>query len=452
MFALRTAFAALAGAGFLLFATVASAVGEDWPRWRGPRGDGTWNAPTVPAEWPEGGPPVVWQTPLGPGFSGISVADGRVYTMDRLKDSQEERVVCFDERTGELLWEHRYAADYKGLDYDKGPRCTPTIHDGRVYTLGAVGHVLCLDAASGKVLWSKDLVKDHKAKLTEWGFASSAVIDGERVIIHAGIQPGGSYIAYDRKTGDEIWRGGDDAHGYGTPILIEHAGARQLIGWTPKHIVGLDPESGKILWQFPYEVTYGVSIATPIFHEGTVLVCGYWHGSKAIKLGERPGDAELLWEENRYTRGLMDQPLYKDGYVYLLDKQHGIVAFELSKGEKLWTDDNKLTPRGRNPQVSMVWLNNTNPTRQRGSGRGTGRAICLNAQGELILIRLSPQGLTEYSRAKIVGETWAHPAYAGNHCFARDDEKLVCVRIGELNGAQGERGASQQGERGASAP
>ena len=406
------------------------AAAEDWPRWRGPRGDGTWNAPVVPERWPEGGLPVVWKAPLGPGYSGISVAGGRVFTMDRLKDSQEERIVCFDERTGQLVWEHRYVADYKGLDYDKGPRCTPTVHEGRVYTLGAVGHVFCLDATSGKVLWSQDLIQEHKNKLTEWGFGSSVVIDGPRAIIHAGVQPGGSYIAYDRLTGQELWRGGDDPHGYGTPIVIEHAGVRQLVGWTPKHVVGFDITSGKLLWKYPYDVTYGVSIATPIFHDGIVLVCGYWHGSKAIKLGAEPHEAELLWEDNRYTRGLMDQPLCKDGYVYLLEKQHGIVAFELAKGEKLWTDENKLHPRDRNPQVSMVWLN-TNPKREQGSEPGSGRAICLNAQGELILIRLSPSGLTEDSRVKVIGQTWAHPAYAGNCCFARDDERIVCVRIAE---------------------
>jgi outer membrane protein assembly factor BamB len=346
--------------------------------------------------------------------------------MDRLKDSEEERIVCLNTHTGELLWEHRYAADYKGLDYDKGPRCTPTFDEGRVYTLGAVGHVHCLDAASGKVLWSKDIIKENKSKLTEWGFGSSVVIDGQRAIVHAGVQPGGCYIAYDRLTGEELWRGGDDPHGYGTPIVIEHAGTRQLVGWTPKHILGLDITSGKELWKYPYDVTYGVSIATPIFQDGIVLVCGYWHGSKAIKLGDKPTDAELLWEENRFTRGLMDQPLCRDGYVYLLEKQHGTVCFELAKGEKIWTDEHKLHPRDRNPQVSMVWLNES-PERQHGSGR----AICLNAQGELILIHLSPAGLTEVSRAKIIGNTWAHPAYAFHYCIARDDEKIVCVRIAE---------------------
>ena len=111
--------------------------------------------------------------------------------------------------------------------------------------------------------------------------------------------------------------------------------------------------------------------------------------------------------------------------VYLLDKQHGIVAFELAKGQMLWTDDNRLTPRARNPQVSMVWLGNSDPA----GSDAIDRAICLNEKGELILIRLTPQGLTEDSRAKILGDTWAHPAYAGEHCYARDDERIVCVRL-----------------------
>ena len=395
------------------------ACAEDWPRWRGPRGDGTWQAPNIPDTFPSGGPPIVWKQPIGPGYSGISVADGRVCTLDRPKDSGQERIVALDASSGELLWQHAYDAIYDGLDYDKGPRCTPTVHDGRVYTLGAVGHVFCLDATNGKVLWSKDLVKDHAAKLPMWGFSASPVIDGDLVIIHAGLEPGGTYVAYDRRTGQEIWRGGDDPAGYGTPVVIEHAGLKQMIGWTPKHILALRLDNGHLLWQVPYEVTYGVSIATPLVRDDIVLVCGYWHGSKAIKLGNMPDSAELLWEENRYLRGIMDPPLYRDGHVYLLDKQHGIVAFKLTDGQKLWTDENKLTPRDRNPQVSMVWLGDSD------------RAICLNAKGELILIRLTPEGLTELSRAKILGDTWAHPAYAGKFAYARDDEQIVCVRLAD---------------------
>jgi outer membrane protein assembly factor BamB len=392
------------------------AGGEDWPRWRGPRGDGTWQAPPLPQTWPPGGPRRLWRVDIGPGYSGIAVAQGRVFTMDRPRGSDDERIVCFDAATGQLLWEHRYHAPYGDLDYGKGPRSTPTWDRGRLYTLGAVGHLHCLDAATGRVLWSKDLVRQERAVIPQWGLAASPVVEGTSVIVHAGL-PGGCFAALDAATGQWTWRSGDDPAGYSTPIVIEHAGVRQLVGWTPKHVVGLDVRDGRLLWQIPYEVTYGVSIASPIYHQGIVLVCGYWEGSKAIALGAEPDQARLLWEENRFLRGLMDPPLFRDGYVYLLDKQHGLVAFQIARGEKLWTDGHRLTPRDRNPQVSMVWLGASN------------RAICLNSQGELILVELTPQGLTEQARAPIVGRTWAHPAYAGTVAYARDDEQLVAVEL-----------------------
>lgn len=392
------------------------ACGEDWPRWRGARGDGTWRAPAEVTGWPPGGPRRLWRAEVGPGYSGICVAQGRVYTMDRPTRSEDERIVCFEAATGRLVWEHRYRAPYGDLDYGKGPRSTPTFAAGRLYTLGAVGHLHCLDAASGRVLWSKDLVAEERAAIPQWGLAAAPLVDGDLVIVHAGL-PGGCYAALEAATGRWRWRSGDDPAGYATPIVIEHAGVRQLVGWTPEHVVGLRVEDGRPLWQVPYKVTYGVSIASPIFHQGLVLVCGYWEGSKAIALGPRPEDARLLWEENRYLRGLMDPPLVRDGYAYLLDKQHGVVAFELASGQKLWTDGNRLTPRDRNPQLSLVWLGDSD------------RAIGLNSEGELLLIRLTPQGFEELGRPKVVGRTWAHPAYAGTTAYARDDEQLVAVAL-----------------------
>ncbi|MFZ2640897.1 MAG: PQQ-binding-like beta-propeller repeat protein, partial [Verrucomicrobiia bacterium] len=178
-----------------------------------------------------------------------------------------------------------------------------------------------------------------------------------------------------------------------------------------------DPRDGKPLWAVPYPVTYGVSIASPIFHEGIVFVAGYWQGSKAIQLGPGPTDAKLRWEENQFLRGEMSQPLCRDGHVYLLDKTHGLTCFELNTGKKLWDDANRMTPKGRDPQASLVWLNNAD------------RAIILNASGELILARLNPAGYHEQSRAKIIGKTWAHPAFAGRCVFARNEIELVCVEL-----------------------
>src|SRR5690606_20134496 len=153
----------------------------------------------------------------------------------------------------------------------------------------------------------------------------------------------------------------------------------------------------------------GVAIAMPIFVENLVFVSGYWEGSKAIELGPEPTSARLLWEDRRHLRGLMSQPLVRDGYAYLLDKGYGLTCFELKTGRKVWDDGHQMTPRGRNPQASLVWIGDRD------------RALILNSEGDLILARLDPEGYHEQSRTNIIGRTWAHPAYAGQHVYARSD-------------------------------
>jgi outer membrane protein assembly factor BamB len=400
-------------------ALVGESRGEDWPQWRGPRADSTWEAPVLPDKWPDGGLVTAWQQPVGGGYGGIAVADGRVFLMDRQKEPAEvERVLCFHAETGKPLWTVSYPVQYGKLDYGNGPRATPTVHEGRVYAFGALGHLHCLEAATGKILWSKDPTRDYVAKLPEWGLAASPLIWEDLVIVHPGAQPGGCYIAFDRLSGAEVWRSSDDPAGYATPIAIDSPSGPQLICWTPLHILGVAPRTGKVLWSVPYKVTYGVSIATPLYREGIVCVSGYWEGAKAIRLGSAPVDAELIWEDARNLRGLMSPPLYREGIVYQLDKQYGLTAFELATGKKLWDDDNQLTPRGRNPQANLVWLANE-----------PGRVLALNSEGDLILARLSPEGYTEQSRTNIIGPTWAHPGYAGSRVYVRTDTELKCVEL-----------------------
>lgn len=393
-------------------------TGEEWPRWRGPRGDGTWNGPRLPEKWPADGLAQRWRQPIGGGYAGVIVADRRVYTCDRQTDPREvERILCFDAESGERRWERSYAVAYGNLDYGNGPRAAPTVFDGRVYALGAVGHLHCLDAETGKPVWSAHLADDLDGRVPMWGYAASPFIYEDLVIVQPGGKSGDSIVALDRRTGKRVWSSLSDETAYATPVVLEHNGTVQLICWTPSHVRSLDPRTGRPFWSVPYKVTYGVSIATPIFHRGLVFVSGYWEGSKAIRLGEDAEDAAVAWEENRYLRGLMSQPLCRDGYVYLLDKAYGLTCFELDTGKKVWDDDNRMTPRGRNPQATLVWLNEGD------------RAIVLNASGELILARLNPEGYHEQSRTKIIGETWAHPAYAGDRVYARSDTELVCVEL-----------------------
>jgi formylglycine-generating enzyme required for sulfatase activity/outer membrane protein assembly factor BamB len=392
--------------------------GEDWPRWRGPRGDGTWRGPPLPERWPAAGLRHVWRQPVGGGYAGVVATGGRVYTTDYHREPDEsERVLCFDAATGQPLWSHRYAVKYAGLSYGNGPRATPTVFDGRVYTLGAVGHLHCLDAVTGRPLWSKDLVRDYRAVVPGWGFAASPVVFEELLIVHAGGSPDACLIALDRRTGQEVWRSLPEPAGYATPIVLDRPGRRQLVCWTPTHVRGLDPRTGQPLWSVPFEVTYGTSIATPLFAEDLVVVSGYYEGTKAIRLGPEPAAATLAWQDTRNLRGLMSQPLYRDGYGYLLDKRHGLTCFELKTGKKVWDDGNRLTPKGRNPQATLVWL-----------GDGD-RALVLNSDGDLILVRLNATGYHEQSRTNLLGPTWAHPAYAGDRVYARNDSELVCAAL-----------------------
>lgn len=394
-----------------------SGKGEDWPRWRGPRGDGTWRGPKLAAPWPQTGLRRVWRQPIGGGYSGVVVTGGRVYTHDYQKQPAEsERILCWNTADGKPLWSRSYPVKYGDLSYGNGPRVTPTIHDGQLYALGAVGHLFCLDAVTGAVLWSKELARDFQAGVPGWGFSASPVIFENLVILHVG-GPDCSFLALDRLTGNEVWRSVPDGVGFATPILADSNGKQQLVGWTPSNIRGLDPRTGKLHWTIPFVVTYGTAIATPMSAEDIVFVSSYYEGSKAIQLGPDPKLAKVLWEDNRNLRGLMSQPLYRDGHGYLLDKRHGLTCFELRTGKKLWDDNNRTTPKGRNPQATLVW-----------TGEGD-RALILNADGDLILARLNPSGCREQARANIIGPTWAHPAYAGDRVYARSDQEIVCVLL-----------------------
>jgi outer membrane protein assembly factor BamB len=402
-----------------LFLSCGAAVAaEDWPRFRGPTGEGVWDPPQLPTDLAKIEPRRRWAQPVGAGFSGVTVSGRRVYLMDRQKTPEEvERVVCLDEQSGRQLWVHEYPASYGKMDYGSGPRASVTIDGGRAYAFGATGMFHCLDAATGQVQWKRD-VRELGAKAPQWGFAASPYLWKETVLVHCGAQPRGSVVAFDRATGAERWRGGSDPAGYCTPAVFETAGGPQLIQWGPKHIESLDPETGRELWRFPYDVTYGVSIAQPLFRENVLLVAGYWHGTRALRLGPSAGEPQLAWSDEKKLCGLMSTPLYREGHVYLLTKDEGVVCFKLADGSIRWSDGHCLTPDERNPQVSLVW-----------ASQKEGIVCGLNARGELVFARFRPEGMEELGRHQIIGKTWAHPAFTRNAVFARTDTEAVCWEL-----------------------
>jgi outer membrane protein assembly factor BamB len=399
----------------LLIVTAFPAGAADWPQWRGAKRDGVWAEKGLPAKLPATLRPR-WKRPLGGGYGGIAVSGGRIYVMDRQKKPREvERVLCLDCANGKPLWTHTYPVAYGKLSYGNGPRCTPTVHDGRVYTLGALGHLYCLDARSGKVRWKRDTVKELKGRVPEWGHACSPLVDGPRLIVGVGGRPDACLVALDRTSGKVLWRSLGDRPGYSSPVLIDTGKWRLLAYFTAQHIVGLDPVKGKVLWRVPFEgITYDVAISDVVHAGGVLLASNYWSGSKALRLDERGRSPKVIWEGKKLSL-LMSTPLVKDGHVYALDRFRGLKCIELKSGTIKW-EGWHVTPRDRNPQASLAWV-------------GGNRALILNTPGELVLAELTPKGHKTLGKAKIIGRTWAHPAFADRCVFARTDEEIVCVPL-----------------------
>lgn len=395
---------------------------EDWPNWAGPRWDETWRGPKIAPALADGKLTQVWALPLGGGYSGVTVAHGRAYVMDRPRGEDGpldvERVICFDPATGKEIWVKQYDAAYGDLTYNNGPRVSVTIHEGKAYSIGAVGQIFCFDAATGQVVWQVDSMKELGAIRPLWGFAAAPFIYENLVLFQLGAKDGLLY-ALDKNTGKVAWKSIDDhPAGYCPPVLIEHpSGKPMLIQWTPFHIVGLDPATGQVHWKAPYEIQNEVSVAPPFYRDNLLVVSGYWKGAKAYKLGPAMGDVSLAWENEHEVRGLMNQAIYRDGHAFLLDRQLGVVCFDVKTGKKAWDDGHKLAPRARHPQVVIVSLD------------GTDGVLALNSDGELIHARMNKQGYEEFWRTPIIDKTWAHFAFHGDLLIARSDTQLVCVKL-----------------------
>jgi outer membrane protein assembly factor BamB len=393
---------------------VSPLLADDWPQWRGPKRNSVWHEAGLPEQLHLNDLEPRWKQAIGGGYGGIAVAGGRVVVMDRRTMQREvERIVCLDAATGKERWVHEYAVNYHKMEYGNGPRSTPSIHAGRVYTFGAVGHLTCLDAASGEVVWSRDTVRDFKGRVPTWGHACSPLVDGDQLIVQIGGEKS-CLVAFDRHSGKPVWEALSDRPGYSSPVFIEGPFGRLLVYWTAEHLNGIDPSTGRVRCQVPHTTEYDVTISDPVWHDGVLLVSDYWTGSRAYELDNRGDKPKLLWQGKRLSL-LRSTPLVRNGYAYALDKDKGLTCIELKTGKVKW-DGEFITPRGRNPQASLVWAGED--------------ALIFNELGELIRARLTPTGFREIGKAAILKDgTWANPAYANGCIFARNDKETVCIPL-----------------------
>lgn len=430
---------------FLTLWLAATLSADDWPQWLGPQRDGVWRETGVLESFPTNGPSVRWRTPIGAGYAGPAVAQGRVFVLDRQlargaanPDNAfdrssipgTERVVCLDERDGTVLWTHEYDCPYT-VSYAAGPRCTPLVEGSRVYTLGTEGNLLCLDIATGRVIWSRDFKKDFGAKTPTWGFAGHPLLNGNRLICLVG-GPGSVAVALDRDTGRELWRALDAKEpGYCPPTLIEHGGRPQLILWHPESVNALDPATGRLLWSVPFESRFGLSIPTPRLVDDRLFVTTFYNGSLLLRLTD--GEPEVLWRSKKASEkdttelhSIIPTPVIADGHIYGVCSYGQLRCLKLATGERVWETLAATTPEKETRWGNAFLIPHGD------------RYFLFNERGELILARLTPAGYQEISRTKILEPTnrdpgrfvvWSHPAFANRSVYARNDQELVCVSL-----------------------
>lgn len=425
---------------------------DDWPQWLGPQRDGVWRETGIVSRLPEKELTRKWRTPIGAGYSGPAVVGDRVFVMDRVsKDGMDvanpfqrtavpssERVLCLDEATGKILWEHKYPCVYT-VSYPAGPRCTPTVQNGNVVSLGSEGNLFCLSASDGQVIWSHDLKKDYSIQSSPvWGFASHPLIDGNQVICFIG-GDGTAVVAFDLKTGNERWRAlsatGPHGPGYSPPVIYEAAGVRQLIAWLPDAVNAIDPATGKVLWSYPFTIKEGLTAPMARKSGDQLFVTAFYNGPLMLRLnGEKPGVTEL-WrgkgKDERQTDGLhsiMPTPFLVDGHIYGVCSYGQLRCVTADDGKRVWEN---LTATGADKARNARWANAFLVQHQ-------DRFFIANERGDLILAKLTPQGYDELGRTNLLKPTgqaggreivWSHPAFAHRSVFARNDEEIVCVSL-----------------------
>ena len=435
-----------AAAVLAVAALTAAASAEDWPQWRGADRLAVWGETGIVEELPDE-LKVVWRTPIRSGYSGPAVADGRVFITDWLEDPDSrtldgtERMLALDEETGEVLWTHEWTTSYRMLSvsYAVGPRSTPTVDGDRVYVVGATGRLFCFDVETGAVRWRKDYVAEYGTSVPVWGIVSAPLVDGDRLLTVVGGEPDALVVAFDKHTGDELWRAieVEAEMGYAQPVIYEAGGVRQLIVWHPRALASLDPETGALYWEQPWDVSMGVTVATPVRSGNYLLVSQFFNGSLMMQLNQDRPDAAELWRggsrselpgETDTIHAMVTTPIIIGDHVYGVDSYGELRGLDARTGERLWMSPD-MTAQARWSTAFLV--------------RHGDRYFVNNDDGFLILARFTPEGYVELDRTRLIEPTggsgtrtphgriaerlvnWSHPAYANGHIVHRNDREII---------------------------
>ena len=382
-------------------------TGTDWPQWRGPTRDGFIGA-ALPTQWPEA-LTKRWEIPVGTGHASPVVSGNRVVVIAR--EGDQEIVRALDLASGKEIWRAAYPAPYivnpAAQLHGAGPKSTPAIAGGRLFTFGITGIASAFDLASGTLIWRVPA----PAVLPDYGTVTSPLIDGTSVIAHVGGYENGALTSFDAATGKPRWQWTGDGPGYGSPIIATLGGVRQVIAQTQKLVVGLNASTGTLLWQMPFTTDFDQNAFTPVVFRDLLIFGGIDWPLTAIRLKLADGKwvAEMGWT-NPQAPMFMSSPVLIGGTIYgLTTRSRGqFVAIDAASGKTLWNTQGR---EGENASIlgSRTWL------------------LASTTDGTLVVARASPQKYEEVRRYQIAqSAVWAHPAITGRSIIVKDVDRVIC--------------------------
>jgi outer membrane protein assembly factor BamB len=379
----------------------------DWPGFRGGDRDGVVRGVTIETDWSKSPPVELWRRAVGPGWSSFAVHGDLFYTQEQRGD--DEIVACYRVSSGKPVWEHRDAARFWESNGGAGPRGTPTLSNGRVYTVGATGIVNALDARTGAVVWSHNAGSDTRVKVPGWGFSSSPLVIDDLVVVAAS----GALVAYDRATGAQRWLRPSSGGSYSSPHRVTLDGVVQIVLLGGAGAAGVSPADGTVLWENAWE---GVPIVQPAMTaDGDVLVttggAGGGEGIRRLAVARTGGTwtVEPRWTSQGLKPYFNDFVVH-DGHAYGFDASI-LACIDLTDGRRVWKG-------GRYGHGQLVLLPDEN------------LLLVLSEEGELALVKAAPDQFTELARFKAIeGKTWNHPVLVGNVLLVRNDQEMAAFRL-----------------------
>ena len=401
----------------LLLGATLRATAQDWPQFLGPNRNGSTSVTNLAAQWPREGPPVVWQRKVELGFAGPVVSGGKLILIHRIEN--KEIVECLEAKSGNELWKADYPTSYVDqFGHDPGPRATPAISDGRVYTFGAEGMLACWSLADGKKQWSAATKNDFGARLGFFGLACSPLVEGDAVILSVGGRNGAGIVAFDKATGKVLWKTSGDEASYASPVAATIGGKRVTFVLTREALECLNPLDGKSIFRYAWRPAMRASVsgATPLVVGDQIFISACYDKGATLLRFKEAGPQEI-WSSEEALSSHYATAVHREGFLYGFDGRAdpgfepgpSLRCVELATGKVRWSESGL--------KAGTVTL-------------AGDELLVLTGQGELLKAPATPNGFKPSARSQILGlEVRAHPALADGLFYARSKEKLVCVDL-----------------------